>query len=156
MPARPAPSISHLGARRARAARAVAGSAGRRGATPTRLVALALVTVLAATGCYRNPDPRSWDDANAKTNFILGCTKTVSAKNGTTTSVAIADKSTCECIYNLIKMPTDGKQGTYAIKWDDLKAYEDKQASAKPGERPTPPKNLTKAVAKCQPAGPAA
>lgn len=107
------------------------------------------VMALSVTGCYQNPDPTEWN-AKAKSNFIAGCSTDVTAKGGTTTSIAIASESTCECIYELIKKPETGEQGKWAIAWEDLKEYEGKQADAKAGENPpTPPTNLTKAIDEC-------
>ena len=114
------------------------------------LAALGLaVMAVSVAGCYQNPDPTEWN-AKAKSNFIAGCSTDVTAKGGTTTSIAIASSDTCECIYELIKKPESGEQGKWAIDWDDLKDYESKQASAKPADAPpTPPKNLTKAIDEC-------
>lgn len=118
-----------------------------------RAGALLLVGAMTVTGCYQNPDPTEWGPA-AKANFVLGCTTEVTAKGGTTTSVAIQTKAVCECIYELIKKPEVGEAGKYAIEWSAMKEYEQKQADAKPGDLPTPPEQLTKAIDDCEVAGP--
>lgn len=107
------------------------------------------VMALSVSGCYQNPDPTEWN-AKAKSNFIAGCSTDVTAEGGTTTSIAIASKDTCLCIYDLIKKPETGEQGKWAIDWEDLKDYEGKQADAKAADKPpTPPANLTKAIDEC-------
>jgi len=100
------------------------------------------------SGCYQNPDPTGWN-SKAKTNFVNGCTRDVKAANGTTTTIAIAAEDICQCIVDLIYSPDEGEKGKYAIKWEDLKAYEAKQADAKAGQRPAIPKNLDKAIEEC-------
>ena len=107
------------------------------------LAALGLaVMAVSVAGCYQNPDPTEWN-AKAKSNFIAGCSTDVTAKGGTTTSIAIASSDTCECIYELIKKPESGEQGKWGIDWDDLKDYESKQADAKPADAPCPSLPLT-------------
>lgn len=121
--------------------------------TSRRSGALALVALLAVgalSGCTGNPDPREWNAA-AKQNFIEGCTTEVRAADGTTTSLLLADRSDCECIYDKIR---DG--GEFALDWDVMKEYENRQAEAKAGDLPTPPKQLTSAISACQEKGPAA
>ncbi|MEZ5322193.1 MAG: hypothetical protein R2698_08995 [Microthrixaceae bacterium] len=112
-------------------------------------VAIAAVALAAvAGGCYRSPDPRGWSEPAAKANFMKGCTTVKSADRGTTTTSMLAPKDTCECIYEAMVTK-------YSLKWDDMKAYESKQADAKPGDTPpTPPKALTKAIADCTRVGP--
>ena len=111
--------------------------------------ALALLMVVALGGCYQNPDPTEYGSA-ARANFIAGCSTDVTAKNGTTTSILIESKDVCGCIYDAI-----APKGKYSLPWEKLKAYEDKQANAKAGEKPpAPPKELTSAITSCAPAGP--
>lgn len=130
--------------------------AGQPSRSAIRRGSVAALTLLSLTlaGCYQNPDPTEWNDA-AEKNFIKGCSEEVTAKNGTTTVVKIANTSTCECIVELIKMPETGEQGKYALPWDDLKDYEKKQADAKAGDQPpTVPKQLENAIEDCKPEGP--
>ena len=117
------------------------------------LLALSVVLAVVLSGCYQDPNPTDYGDA-AKANFIEGCTEDVDAKGGTTTVVTIQTKSVCECIYELIESPGEGEKGKYPIDWDDLTAYEAKQAAAKAGDLPEPPKNLTKVIEECKPSGP--
>lgn len=114
-----------------------------------RFGCIALVaSALALTGCYHDPNPKEWGAA-AKANFVSGCTKEVTAGGGTTTSVLIEQKDTCECIY-------DAMVKTYGLSWEDMSEYEKKQADADAGdEPPTPPKELTKAIDDCSVKGPA-
>lgn len=125
-----------------------AGTASPSDTRRRRLAGASLVLMaLTISGCYQNPDPKEWGKA-AEKNFVAACTTDVTAKNGTTTSISIQTTSNCECIYD--KMVNE-----YNLSWDDMKAYEDKQASAKAGAKPpTPPKALTKAIAACAPEGP--
>ena len=119
------------------------------------MIGAVLFVTLTLTGCYQNPDPTEYG-AKAKANFVLGCTSEVDAGGGTTTTIKIASKATCECIYELIKKPESGSAGKYALDWDDLKDYEKKQSKADEGELPTPPKQLTQAIEDCRVAGPGA
>ena len=110
--------------------------------------------ILVSGGCYSNPDPTEWN-AQAHRNFVDACTTATDAKDGTTTTSLVASKTACECIYELIKAPEPGEKGSYPVAWSDLKDYETKQADAPAGaDPPTPPPNLTKAIAECAPAGP--
>jgi len=119
------------------------------------MVGAVLLVTLTLAGCYQDPDPTEWG-ARAKANFVAGCTTEVDAGDGTTTTIKLASRATCECIYELIKKPESGGVGKYAIEWDALKAYEKQQADADAGELPSPPKQLTQAIGECRVAGPSA
>ncbi|HBX77645.1 MAG TPA: hypothetical protein DEG43_08365 [Acidimicrobiaceae bacterium] len=105
---------------------------------------LGLLVILSASGCYQGNHPTSYD-AQAKSNFLAACTEEVISKNATTTVVPLADKDDCVCIYESI---SDTKSDYY-LRWEDLQAFETKQAKAKEGEMPQPPKRLTKAITAC-------
>lgn len=120
-------------------------STPRRARRVAALVTLSGLVVLG--GCYQNPDPTGWGAA-ARRNFIAGCSRDVQAGGGTTTSIAIAERDTCGCIY-------DKMVKTYNLDWDVMREYEKKQSNAKAGENPPePPAPLTKAIADCREAGP--
>lgn len=108
-----------------------------------------MLTALSLSGCYQNPDPTEWGAA-ARANFIAGCSTEVTAKGGTTTSIAIESKDRCGCIYDAI-----APKGEFPLSWEKMKDYESEQADAKAGEEPpAPPSQLTKAIEKCAPEGP--
>ncbi len=91
--------------------------------------------------------PTEWGEG-AKKNFVEACTTVVEVGDNTTTTTPLADKATCECIY-------DAMVGDYNLKWDDMKEYEKKIAETGEGDPlPTPPSELTKAQNKCKSKGP--
>ena len=107
------------------------------------MVVLAGATV---AGCYRPPDATEWGP-EAKAHFVASCTHEVRAGNGTTTTIAIADQATCECIY-------DEMVNTFNLKWDDMKDYERELSRMSDGDDPPKaPAALTKALDACEDAG---
>lgn len=105
------------------------------------------ISATALTGCYTPPDPTEWGEA-AKKNFVEACTTIVDVGDNTTTTTPLADRATCECIY-------DAMVEDYNLTWDDMKEYEKKVAETGEGDpRPTPPSELTKAVDRCESKGP--
>ena len=105
-------------------------AAGSRLAEPTRL------------GQPISPIAGTDYGADAKRNFVEGCTTSNTIQDGKVVSSTIAPKSDCECVYEKIHK-------TYRLSWDDLVAYEEQVADAKAGEAPEPPEKLKKAVADC-------
>ena len=109
------------------------------------LVLLSMTGLVSCAGQQRVNDY----GPEAKKNFVGDCTKNRDIVDGKQVVTSLATNSYCTCVYN-------GIANTYKLPWDDLTAYEEKVADAKPGELPPPPPQLDKAMADCAKAGPAA
>jgi hypothetical protein len=113
-------------------------------------MSVVLGVAVAVSGCYRSPNPTEYG-ANARAYFVSGCTSETKAKDGTTSTVVLASKSSCTCVYEAIS----DSNGKNFIKWDDLKAYEDKVNAAN-GSTVEQPKRLARAISDCKELGPVA
>jgi len=103
-----------------------------------RFAAFVLVSGVLLTGCP-NQLPREYN-SEVKRNFVDACTEDLSVESGTRVTEKLAPNSYCECVYTFMK-------DRYKLSFDDMKAYEDKVASAKDGEQPDMPDKLAKAIA---------
>lgn len=107
-------------------------------------VASSLALIVSACGGITNVSDYGDD---LKANFVRECETETFAENTTTSIDVLSDTSTCECIYTEMK-------DRFSLSFDDLKAYEDELADATEGDVPTPPEEITKAIAFCTAEGP--
>ena len=110
-----------------------------------------LAAVVLLTSCVQQ-QPKSFDDAKAKENFVNACTTerlVVEDDNGDTRveEEDLAPLTECNCIYEQI---------SETMKFSELQDYEKELAKVGDGEEvPTPPPALVTAIESCQVAGPA-
>ncbi len=87
--------------------------------------------------------------AQAKANFLVGCTTTAVVKNAKLQRTeSLASKSTCTCVYDYIS------SSKHQLAFGDLTDYESKVADAANGSPPAMPKVLADGIRSCSQTGP--
>lgn len=114
-----------------------------------RSAALAVVTVVALTGCTGQVVVRDYGK-DAKANFVGSCMENLRIEDNKRVTETLAPRSYCTCVYEAIDENTD----KHHVPWDDLTDYEGKVEKAKAGKVPDPPEQLQAAINSCRKQGP--